>query len=281
MIDLQMNEILSYILLGVFQGTFEWLPISTQGGLFIYLTNILKISIQDSLNYSIFLHLGTLFSAIIYFRKDLLNILTKKNIYLFLTKNFKLLKIDESKENSLLTLRFLFISLLFTLLVSGPLYFFIRVSSSNIKNILFVNLIIGVLLIFTGLLIFFSRKSIFKKPKLTLKNSFLLGIFQGFSVIPGFSRSGLTTSLLLFRGFSPEKAFRLSFLLSIPTVFIGEVAILVFNGFFFSPLIIISLVVSFFFGYLTIDLLIRFAKNINFSNFCFILGFIYILTFFL
>jgi undecaprenyl-diphosphatase len=276
-----MNEIINYILVGVIQGIFEWLPISSQGGLFIYLSNILDLTSQLSLNYSILLHIGTLFAATVYFWRDIVSILSNKNINLLFKYNFKLFILKENEiKKDLLLLRFLLFSVIITLLISAPLYFFIKDNISFV-NILIINLIIGILLIITGLLIFFSKRIIKDKYRLTIKNSFLLGLFQGFSILPGLSRSGLTTSLLLFRGFSPEKAFRLSFLLSIPTILIGEIALLIFNGLFFSPFILISIVVSFFVGYLTIDLLIRFAKNINFSYFCFILGFIYILTFFI
>ncbi len=276
-----MNEIINYILLGVIQGVIEWLPISSQGGLVIYLSNVLNITPLLSLNYSIFLHIGTLLAAIVYFRKKLASLLSLNNFLLLKKYNFKIFTKNDLKEKKFNLFRFLLIAVIVTLIISAPLYFLINNYIQNIKNILIVNFIIGLLLIITGLLIFFSRNIISKKPNFSIKNSFLLGVFQGFSIIPGLSRSGLTTSLLLFRGFNPENAFRISFLLSIPTILIGEIALLIFNGFFFSPLILISIIVSFFVGYITIDLLIKFAKNINFSYFCFILGIIYILTYFL
>ncbi|NCP72451.1 undecaprenyl-diphosphate phosphatase [archaeon] len=276
-----MNEIISYIIIGILQGVVEWLPISSQGNLMVYLSNVLNLSSQLSLNYSILLHIGTLLAAIVYFYKEIKSLLTVKNISLLFKYNFKLLKIKESNlDKDFSYLRFIFITVIVTLLISGPIYFLISDGINNF-NILLINLIIGLLLFITGFLIFFSRKIFSKKPVLSIKNSFLLGLFQGFSILPGLSRSGLTTSLLLFRGFSPEKAFRISFLVSIPTIFIGEIALLVFNGLFFSPYILISIVVSFIVGYFTIDLLIKFAKKINFSYFCFILGFIYILTYFI
>ncbi len=274
-----MNEILSYVIIGVIQGILEWLPISSQGGLVIYLSNFLNISSQLSLNYSILLHTGTLLAATVYFWKEITSILSFKNLSLLFKHNFKLLSLKED-ENDFFLLRFIFIAVIVTLMVSGPIYFLMRSNLSNI-NILLINLIIGVLLIITGFLIFFSKKYFTHNSTLSIKNSFLLGLFQGFSILPGLSRSGLTTSLLLFRGFSPEKAFRISFLLSIPTILIGEIALLLFNGIFFSHYILISIVVSFIVGYLTIDLLIRFAKNINFSYFCFLFGLLYILSYFL
>jgi len=265
-----MNEILNYVIIGVIQGVLEWLPISSQGGLVIYLSNFLNISSQLSLNYSILLHTGTLLAATVYFWKEIVSILSFKNLSLLFKHNFKLLSLKE-EENDFFLLRFIFIAVIVTLMVSGPIYFLMRSNLSNI-NILLINLIIGVLLIITGFLIFFSKKYFTNNSTFSIKNSFLLGLFQGFSILPGLSRSGLTTSLLFFR---------ISFLLSIPTILIGEIALLIFNGIFFSPYILISIVVSFIVGYLTIDLLIRFAKNINFSYFCFLFGLLYILSYFL
>ncbi|MFB6259748.1 MAG: undecaprenyl-diphosphate phosphatase, partial [Thiohalorhabdaceae bacterium] len=48
-----------------------------------------------------------------------------------------------------------------------------------------------------------------------------LGLLQGLAVLPGISRSGSTVFGLLYRDFSPAEAFRLSFLLSVPAVFIA------------------------------------------------------------
>ena len=278
-----MKEIIDYTLVGILQGVLEWLPISSQGNLMIYISSLLDISPVLSLNYSILLHTGTLLASIVYFRKEIYSILSLKNIKIFLKENFKLLKLKEDnnkQEDNLYLLRFIFISVIFTLLISAPIYFFIKENITSF-SVALINLSIGILLIITGLLLFFSKKIISKNPNLSVKNSILLGIFQGFSIIPGLSRSGLTTSLLLFRGFSPEKSFRISFLLSIPTILIGEIGLLILNGVFFSPYIIISIIVSFIVGYLTIDLLIKFAKKINFSYFCFILGFLYIINFFI
>lgn len=274
-----MSEILNYIFIGIIQGIVEWLPISSQGSLVIYLSNFLNISSQLSLNYSILLHTGTLLAATVYFWKEIIKILSFKNISLIFKYNFKMFTVEKSNSKFTL-LRFLIISVISTLLISAPLYFLLYDNISKF-NILLINLLIGILLIITGFLIYFSKKSISGNPSLSFKNSFFLGVFQGFAILPGLSRSGLTTSFLLFRGFSAENAFRISFLLSIPTILVGEIALLVFNGLFFTPYILISIVVSFIVGYFTIDLLIRFARNINFAYFCFIIGFVYILTYFL
>jgi undecaprenyl-diphosphatase len=46
----------------------------------------------------------------------------------------------------------------------------------------------------------------------------LIGIAQGMAVLPGFSRSGATITSALWLGVRPERAFELSFLMSLPAV---------------------------------------------------------------
>ena len=53
---------------------------------------------------------------------------------------------------------------------------------------------------------------------LSLGRAILVGIAQGFAVLPGVSRSGTTIALAMWLGMRPEAAFRFSFLLSIPAV---------------------------------------------------------------
>jgi undecaprenyl-diphosphatase len=271
--------IIDYIIIGFLQGVIEWLPVSSQGSLVFYISNFLEISPEISLDYSIFLHIGTLLSAMIYFRKELCEVFSLKNIKLLFKYNLQIVKVKEENEtDDLLMLRFLFFSVATTFLIAIPIYLFIR-EKFSLAAVSHINLLIGVLLFVTGFLILFSKKKVVQKYDLSIKNSIILGVAQGFAIIPGLSRSGLTTSALLFRGFSPEKSFRISFLLSIPTMIIGEIGLLFLKGVFFSSYVLISLLVSFIVGYFTIDLLLKFARRINFSYFCFVIGFIYILVF--
>jgi undecaprenyl-diphosphatase len=116
------------------------------------------------------------------------------------------------------------------------------------------------------------------------KDGLSTGLLQGLSTLPGVSRSGTTTTALLWCGFSPEAAFELSFMLSIPTVFLAEIILwsaqLLQSGVslasifsMFSPTDALLLILSSaFFGYLTIGALIRIAKHINFSVTAAVLG---------
>ena len=70
-------EIINYILLGAIQGIFEWIPVSSEG-IVALASNFLKLNINP-IDIGLFLHLGTLLSAIIYFRKDWIKIITFKD----------------------------------------------------------------------------------------------------------------------------------------------------------------------------------------------------------
>ena len=66
------------VILGIIQGVTEWLPISSEGINTIIMTQLLDRSLKDAIVLALWLHLGTLFSSLVYFRKDIKKIVTKK-----------------------------------------------------------------------------------------------------------------------------------------------------------------------------------------------------------
>jgi undecaprenyl-diphosphatase len=101
----------------------------------------------------------------------------------------------------------------------------------------------------------------------------LAGLVQGCSILPGISRSGTTITILLMRGITQELALRLSFLMSVPAVLgaliLFEVWALPSVPLMAAALMVLSSLVA---GYLTMDLLLRFAARVNFAFFCIVLG---------
>ncbi len=248
-------DLFQAIFLGLLQGITEWLPISSQGQTIIAATELFGIPAEKAFSYAIFLHAGTMLAALLYFRKEIKEIISLRE------KNL---------------LQFLGIAVLSTAITGIPMYLFLKqISSSSF----YLSLLIGLMLLVTGFLQWKKKKE--KTAGKTKKNAFLLGLGQGFSVLPGISRSGVTTSVLLFTGFTPEKAFRLSFLLSIPSVFLAEALFGLKEGIVFEANLLIAVFVAFAVGYLSIKYLIKAAKRINFSYFCFALGVFYIVISFL
>jgi len=86
---------------------------------------------------------------------------------------------------------------------------------------------VSVMLIAGGLIFlvieYFRRNHDESKDKsvddLSIKESFMIGLFQSLSMVPGTSRSGATMIGGLFAGLSRKSAAEFSFLLAIPTMF--------------------------------------------------------------
>ena len=138
----------------------------------------------------------------------------------------------------------------------------------------------GAGLIVTGFMLTTHKKDRWRTAdSSSWKDGMLTGALQGLSTIPGISRAGCSTTGLIWRGFDAESAFNLSFLLSIPTVFIAEMLVWgaqMLLGNTVSPMPLsegLALALSsFVFGYITIDILIKFAHRINVASLAFIFG---------
>ena len=146
-----------------------------------------------------------------------------------------------------------------------------------------ITLLISGLLIITGVIlivtrrIFGNRKIVDTSKKSIQKDSFLSGLIQGVSILPGISRSGITVGTILLEKYDQDDALRLSFLMSVPVAIASIlVDIVLSEGSILGTLgiltILITTIVSFMLGYITIDFLIKLAKKINFGYFCILYG---------
>lgn len=243
------------IILGTIQGITEWLPISSEGAIIFVKVNIFHStdSIKTLVRYALILHLGTFLAALLYFRKDVLKLI-KATIFL---------KKAEAETKNIL--KFLLLATFTSGAIGGIL--FNTIITTDIPGKI-LTLSIGVLLLLTAFLQFKSKKQEKLKTlnSLMLKDGLILGLTQGFSVLPGFSRSGSTISVLLMRKFNDEVALRLSFLMSLPIVLAGNI-VLNFKNFAFSLRMLWALLASFVFGILTIKFLLKLSRKVNFAYF--------------
>ncbi len=267
---------IEFIILAILQGLFEWLPISSSGQTMIVAVNGFGISAEQAFSLAIWLHLGTTFAVLFKFRNDYIMIVKS-----FLPKRFEINKIDEKKRN------WLIIATIGTAFTALPLYFLFRVLIEGFLPIQgdVITLFIAGFLIITGLVLLKTKK---KFGSNTIedasqddiyKDSFISGLIQGVSILPGISRSGLTTSAILLEDYEQNSALKLSFLMSVPVALASiAVDILFGEGSVFGSLdiitILVATVVSFIVGYLTMELLLRMAKKIEFGYFCLVYGII-------
>ena len=82
-------------------------------------------------------------------------------------------------------------------------------------NALFISFFITA--IFLILCEIVSHKSYQYKP-MTFKKAMIVGLFQGFAIIPGISRSGSTITACMVQGVKREESAKFSFLLSLPVI---------------------------------------------------------------
>ena len=263
-----MTELVQGLVLGAIQGIVEWLPISSEGVNTLILVHFFDKPVDEAIIISIWLHLGTLLAAVIYFRNDVINLLRHFPQYVK-QKRVR----NGSEQNSLIT--FLIISTIISGVLGAPLLFFsLELGGIQVGTVM---AIIGVFLIISGLVQRYAHRLSGIKVTPTRKDALLLGVAQSFSVLPGLSRSGLTVSALLFRGYEGKQALRLSFLMSIPVVLVAEIGLVLTGKISFELANVISIIPAFIFGIVTIGILMRLATRIAFWKFCIFLGVISLL----
>lgn len=195
-----MIEILKAILVGLVQGLTEFLPVSSSGHIVIA-QEILNIKFEDNENllFAIVLHFATALSTIVIFRKDIAQI-------------FKGLLQFKNNEEFQFSLKIV-LSMIPAALVGVLLKDTLEELFSNL-------LIVGVMLLITACLLYFADKAKNTGKDISIKDSFIIGIAQGFAaLLPGLSRSGSTISTSILLGDDKSKAARFSFLMVLPLIF--------------------------------------------------------------
>jgi undecaprenyl-diphosphatase len=256
------------IVLGLVQGISEWLPISSKTQVIIASSYLFGLTFSQAYALGLFLEAGSFVAAVLYFRKEVLEVL-------------KALVGRGTPEGSLL-LKFLVVVTAVTAFLGVGIYQV--VSSSIVGPVLGLPMIVlGLVLVGDGVVITYS-KGRYTPTKgladLSLRDILLIGLAQGVAAFPGVSRSGATVSAMLLLGVKPADAFRLSFLALIPasvgaagvTVLLSKAALgatLVEVG---LTVILLSIIVSVVVSVLAIRVLLRFAGSGRIGLVVFALG---------
>ncbi len=236
------SNYLEVLILSIVQGISEFLPVSSSAHLIVF-SNIINFS-NKSLIFDVGLHLGSLLAILFYFRKELLNIRNDKKL-------FNLLLIGS-----------------IPLILFGYIFYSTGIINSfrNLKIIAWTTLIFGLLMYFADT---FNIKKKIEKD-LTIKNILIIGVMQILAVIPGVSRSGITITAGRFLNFDRHDSTKISFYLSIPALMGASVLSLkdvVNENIEFNFLLIISIILSFIFSYLTIKYFLIYTKKFSLKFF--------------
>ncbi len=230
-------------ILSIIQGISEFIPISSSSHLII-ISKVFNFS-NESLSIDVSLHIGSFIAVIFYFRKELLNFLQNKELFL----------------------RILISSL--PVMIVGYL-----LTRYELIHQLRSLKIIGWTTIIFGIFLFLSDKNENKKKlkdNFNVKSAFFIGLLQILSLIPGVSRSGIAITASRFLKFNRSDSAKISFFLSIPILAAVSVYglnnILISDNPIFSNLNLIAIFLSFIFSYFTIKYFLIYLKKFNLNIF--------------
>lgn len=266
--------ILEAIIYGIIQGIAEFLPISSSGHLAL-VQNFFGKASPDNFAFNIALHLATLISVCIVFRKDVLALI--KGFFTLIGKLFTG-RIKQGLDDG----ERLFLMLCVATLPLIPIA--LLGLDKKVEYLSGISFAVGILLIINGCMLFFSDRLSKGNMKVS-EGGWLrplgIGVMQAvFGILPGISRSGSTITGGRLFGYSREEAVRFSFLMSIPAILgacVTELPDLVKNGVgsdFIVPVLVGSAVAAVV-GFFAIKLLQYLSKNKSFTVFavyCIVIG---------
>ena len=195
-------SIIEIIVLALIQGLTEFLPISSSAHL-ILPSQILGWQDQG-LAFDVAVHVGTLIAVVIYFRKEVVEILAAW---------FKSFGAQGTTDDSKLGW--------WIILGTIPAAVLGLIFKDLIELYLRSAWVIAITTILFGLLLWYAdvkgkqTKTIYQ---LTWKSALMIGMAQAMAMIPGTSRSGITMTAGLMLGMNKQSAARFSFLLAIPVI---------------------------------------------------------------
>nr|WP_319573081.1 undecaprenyl-diphosphate phosphatase [uncultured Draconibacterium sp.] len=251
---------LQALLLGIIQGLTEFLPVSSSGHLEIGHA-LLGIEDENSLLFVLTVHVATVLSTILVFRKDIATLC--KDLFAF-----------QWNESTEFISKLLFSSI--PIVIVGFL-FRDKLESLFTGNLFFV----GCMLLFTASLLTLTQFVKKSDGKITFGKALLIGIAQTLAVLPGISRSGSTIATgLLLKG-KKEEVARFSFLMVLIPI-LGAAFVDIVTGELNSTKVdllplLIGFVSAFISGWLACSWMIKIVKRgklIYFAIYCALIGLI-------
>jgi undecaprenyl-diphosphatase len=191
-------DLLKIALLAVVQGLTEFLPVSSSGHL-VVVNAAFGEPLPDLLEVNIALHLGTLLSVLVFYRRRVLRLLgaDRRAVPLLLVATAPAVVVG------------------------------LAIRETPAKQLLEQPLLAGLMFPVTAALLIGAGR---REPgpldftEMTWPRALLIGLFQAVAILPGISRSGATIAAGLLVGLKRESAATFAFLMAIPVI--GGAAVL-------------------------------------------------------
>ena len=252
-------NVLQALLLGILQGLTEFLPVSSSGHLEIG-HHVLGVQSENNLFFDIVVHVATVLSTIVIFRKDLIELL--KGLFAF-------------KWNEPTIYIFKLVLSAIPVLILGLLF------KDYIEQLFTGNLmLVGSMLIFTAMLLSLTQFVRLNNGKITFLKALVIGIAQAIAVVPGISRSGSTIATGLLLKNKKEDVTRFSFLMVLIPI-LGAAFLNILGGDFASETsvgtlpLVVGFLAAFISGLFACSWMIKIVKRgklIYFAIYCLVIG---------
>ena len=190
------------LVLAVIQGLTEFLPVSSSAHLVII--PVLFGWENNSIDFEIAIHLGTLCAVLIYFRK---HILTLCNPFNALTQKLIVATIP---------------ACLIGLIAKPFIETYARDPAISPLIIAYSTIFFGLIL---GVAQFRENNKVQNFNEISFYHALIIGLAQCCALIPGASRSGVTISAALLLGIDRKTAVEFAFLISIPVIALSSLLI--------------------------------------------------------
>lgn len=237
-------DILHAVILGIIEGVTEFLPISSTGHL-ILASEILRIEQTDVVkSFNIAIQLGAISAVVALYFKSFFDIeLIKRLVVGFIP----------------------------TGVIGFALYPFIKAS-------LLGNPLVVVVSLFLGGIALLAFEYLYKEPTesaqaspISLKQAFIVGLFQSIAMVPGVSRAAATIAGGLLVGIRRAAIVEFSFLLAVPTMVAATGYDLLKSSHLFSEadltLLAVGFVISFLVALVSMRVLVAFVRTHSFVPF--------------
>ena len=203
-----MDQIVQAIIIGVVQGLTEFLPISSSAHL-ILLPKVLgwDDAFINSAEFVVMLHMGTLAALLVYFWRDVLELISAG----WAALRERSLAGDPKRKLAFVLLLTVIPAALMGVLLEGFVDSFFREAMIAIPFML----VIGAALLWMAERLGTRDRDL---DRVDLTDAALIGGAQALALFPGISRSGITLAAGLFRGLERESAARFAFLMGIPII---------------------------------------------------------------
>jgi undecaprenyl-diphosphatase len=244
------------IILAIVQGLTEFLPISSSGHLALTHHFFGGGVNAQTLLFDIAVHVGTLFAVLLYFRHDVVSMISGV---------FKGIK-DPSNDGLHLALKIIVASL--PVIIAG------YILMANMPNWVGSIEVIGWMTLLFGIVLWLADKY---GPRgktieiLSYKNAFLIGFAQILALIPGVSRSGITMTAGRMVGLEPSQAARFSLFLAMVAISgagaLTGLDLIEAQDLALSLDILTAVFFSFISGYLAIHLMLKWLEKHGFGVF--------------